>query len=303
MRGDASRVEYTRRLNRVIDHIDAHLDETLELATLAEVAHFSPFHFHRLFAAWRGETLGEYVRRRRLEVAATRLAAQPRVAVLTVALTVGFGSGEAFARAFKERFGTSPSAWRRAPDRSPGQVDRKRDQDDMDPKVDDERFRGHEEFPMTVKLVDREPVRIAFVRYVGPYGPPLGAFWGRTVMPWIAREGLEGRPMYGISHDNPGVTAPDKCRADAGVEVDEDYVATGDAQVTVIPGGRYATTRFHGTALTIHEAWEGMMREWLPSSGLQLDARPMFEYYGPGMRHDAATGTFECDITIPVAPL
>ena len=57
-------------MHGVLEHIDRHLDESLELATLAEVAHFSSFHFHRLFSAWMGETLGDYLRRRRLEVAA-----------------------------------------------------------------------------------------------------------------------------------------------------------------------------------------------------------------------------------------
>ena len=84
-------------MHRVVEHVDRHLDAELDLATLADVAHFSPFHFHRLFAAWMGETLGDYVRRRRLEVAATRLAAQPRVPVLQIALSTGFGSSEAFA--------------------------------------------------------------------------------------------------------------------------------------------------------------------------------------------------------------
>ncbi len=69
------------------------------------MAHFSPFHFHRLFAAWTGETLGDYLRRRRVEQAALRLRSQPRLSVLEAALGVGFGSGEAFARAFRQHFG------------------------------------------------------------------------------------------------------------------------------------------------------------------------------------------------------
>jgi AraC-like DNA-binding protein len=85
-------------MHRVLEHIDRHLDETLELETLAAVANFSPFHFHRLFAAWMGETLGEYLRRRRLEMAALRLITQPDTPVLHVALSVGFASAEAFAR-------------------------------------------------------------------------------------------------------------------------------------------------------------------------------------------------------------
>ncbi len=99
-------------MHRVLEHIDKQLDQPLDLETLAKVAHFSPFHFHRLFSAWMGETLGDYLRRRRVEIAATRLVSQPRVRVLLVALSVGFGSAEAFARAFKTRFGCSPTLWR-----------------------------------------------------------------------------------------------------------------------------------------------------------------------------------------------
>ena len=52
-------------MHAVIEYIDRHLDENLDLATLADVAHFSAFHFHRLFHALQGEPLGDYVRRRR----------------------------------------------------------------------------------------------------------------------------------------------------------------------------------------------------------------------------------------------
>src|SRR5260370_33568700 len=87
-----SRAEYVARMHRVLEYIDRQLDQPLELETLAKVANFSSFHFHRLFTAWFGETLGDYVRRRRLETAALRLGAQPRLPVRQVALSVGLGS-------------------------------------------------------------------------------------------------------------------------------------------------------------------------------------------------------------------
>ncbi|HEV2028898.1 MAG TPA: AraC family transcriptional regulator [Candidatus Dormibacteraeota bacterium] len=111
-----------------VEYIDRELDQQLELDTLAKVANFSSFHFHRLFTAWIGETLGDYVRRRRLEVAALRLVAQPGLAVLQVALSVGFGSTEAFARAFKIRFGSTPTAWREAQRSNRDQLKSKLDQ-------------------------------------------------------------------------------------------------------------------------------------------------------------------------------
>jgi len=115
-------------MHRVLQHIDDHLDAQLELDSLAAVANFSPFHFHRLFTACMGETVGDYTRRRRLEMAAQRMVAQPRVPVTQVALSVGFGSSEAFARAFKARFGSSPTGWRDAELSKQYQVNRKLDQ-------------------------------------------------------------------------------------------------------------------------------------------------------------------------------
>jgi AraC family transcriptional regulator len=50
-------------------------------------------------------------------------------------------------------------------------------------------------------------------------------------------------------------------------------------------------------------AWNELLREWLPSSGMQLDARPCFEYYPKEAQYDSTTGKLECDICIPVAPL
>ena len=300
-----SRSEYERRIHRVLAHIDAHLDEPLALETLASVAHFSPFHFHRLFTAWCGETLGDYLRRRRLEVGALRLLSQPQLAVLDVALGVGFGSGEAFARAFKQRFGASPSEWRAArKDRKHDQAERKSDQAATDGSADDGFPRNpFVEEPMNVTLVDRAPVEVAYYRYTGPYGPGVGRFWFEQVAPWMDANGLMGRVRYGVSHDDPGITDADKCRYDACVELAPGTVVTGQPMRTTLAGGRYACTRFEGTVDTINEAWRRLLRGWLPQSGLQLDARPFLEHYPVDTTYDPATGVFDCKLCIPVSPL
>jgi AraC family transcriptional regulator len=299
-----SRSEYTARFHRVVEHIDRHLDETLDLETLAGVANFSPFHFHRLFSAWMGETVGEYLRRRRLEIAAQRLISQPAVPVLQVALSVGFGSTEAFARAFKSRFGLTPSSWRTAKDRNPGQVDRKPDQAAAIARRDDELTNTSvQEASMDVKLIDRKPTTVAYLRHVGPYGPDLSRFWQETVYPWMATNHLLDRPRYGISLDDPGITAPEKCRYDAAVEVEPDFVGAGQHVKTSIPGGKYAAATFTGTADEIGDAWMALLRDWLPGSGLQLDARPLFEYYPTDATMDHETGRFQCEICIPVTKL
>jgi AraC family transcriptional regulator len=297
-------------MHRVLAHIDEQLDQPLDLETLAAVAHFSPFHFHRLFSAWMGETLGDYLRRRRVEIAATRLVAQPRVRVLQVALSVGFGSAEAFARAFKTRFGCSPTLWRlqqsalRSAKSNPGQAKRNIDQVlPQDLAKNDAVHHPSLEASMKVELIDRQPTTVAYLRHVGPYGAPIMTFWLETVYPWMVTSGLLQQPRYGISHDDPTITAPQQCRYDAGCEVPPALTTLGNALKTTIPGGKYAALSFKGTIADIEHAWIGMLRDWLPSSGLQLDGRIMFEYYPQDSSYDPATGVFDCKLCVPVVPL
>ena len=306
-----SRSEYESRIHRVLAHIDEHLDQQLDLATLAEVAHFSPFHFHRIFSAWMGETFGDYLRRRRIEVAAMRLAAQPRTRILNIALSVGFGSAEAFARTFKSRFGCSPTAWReqqvsqRIENSNSSQINSKHGQTVQTPFAEHETSRNpNQEIIMKVTIIDRQPATIAYLRHLGPYGEPIARFWQEVYVPWAVMNKLGAdHARYGISYDDPSITAPEQCRYDACAEVSPDFMATGGALKSTIPGGKYAVLNFRGTVEQVGEAWAALLRDWLPSSGLQLDGRPCFEYYPKGSGRDCETGAFECDICIPVVPL
>lgn len=297
---NAGRAEYQRRMHRVQAHIDAHLSEPLGLATLAAVANFSPFHFHRLFAAWMGETLADYVRRRRLQVAAVRLATQPRLQVLPAALAVGFGSAEAFSRAFRAHFGASPSAWRAA-QRKNGQVVRNPGQAESAAGDDDGGTMNTP--PQDVRLLDLPAQRVVYLRQRGPYGPPVSRFWSEVVGPWLVLHGRLGRTCYGLSHDDPGVTRPEDCRYDAGVALVDGDNPGRDELVAELPGGRYAVCRFDAPLEQIGAAWNRLLRDWLPGTGLQLDGRPCFERYGPDASVDPVTGHMRCEICIPVAPL
>jgi AraC family transcriptional regulator len=293
-------------MHAVIEHIDRNPGDRLDLATLAGIAHFSPFHFHRLFHALVGEPLGDYVRRRRLEVAAVRLRAQPAVPVLQIALGVGFGSAEAFTRAFRARFGAAPTVYRKS---KIDQVKRKRGKAAGKPgQANDRAGRDHgtssqKEIRMNVKLVDREPVHVAYLRHTGEYGPAIGKFWMKTVAPWMATNNLFGRERFGISLDDASVSKPDQLRYDACVASPEGEVLSGKPQHKVIPGGRYAALTFEGTSAEIPRAWDALLRDWLPKSGLQLDSRPFFEYYPVHGTYDPKTGRFSCEICVPVSPL
>lgn len=104
---------YTRklaRLRKVANHVDANLGQSLCLNDLAEIAHLSRFHFERVFNDYSGETPLARVRRLRLELALRRIEAGQARSLLDLALESGYGSAEAFSRAFRAQHGLPPSA-------------------------------------------------------------------------------------------------------------------------------------------------------------------------------------------------
>ncbi|MGK4007354.1 GyrI-like domain-containing protein [Sorangium sp. So ce1036] len=314
-----SRAEYEKRVNRVIDHIQAHRAEELSLEELAGVAAFSPFHFHRVFKSITGENLREFIQRVRLETAAGHLTLRPHADVLEIALENGFSSASAFARAFKERFGMSASAWRnggaqaskaRQADRKPGEVVRKPGKaaacaPGQDGSSSGTGARDDEEEIMDVAVKALPSYHVAYIRSVGPYGPngSVGEAW-RRLMRWASARDLwtVDRICLGIAHDNPHVTEPAKCRHDAAIVIPEGFKTGGDVNVTDVAGGKYATSAFVGDARMIGVAWDRLFGEWLPQSGYQPDHRPCFELY-QGEFQDPKINGFRCELCLPVRPL
>lgn len=153
---------------------------------------------------------------------------------------------------------------------------------------------------MRIDIAERSPVRVAYLRYTGPFGEPLGRFWRAKVAPWLADHGLLDCPRYGVTLDDVSQTPPEKCRYDACVELPPG-LSLPDAPETMLAGGRYAITHFKGTGANIGAAWEDFMREVLADPARHLDpARPPFEHYPRGALYDARTGVFACELCLPV---
>ncbi|MFC9943320.1 AraC family transcriptional regulator [Streptomyces pratensis] len=100
------------RLNQAMEHIESHLDQPIDVAGLARISVTSEYHFRRMFSALAGLPLSEYVRRRRLTLAGAEVLAGERT-LLDIATRYGYGSGEAFARAFRTMHGVGPGEARR----------------------------------------------------------------------------------------------------------------------------------------------------------------------------------------------
>ena len=106
------KTDYLPAVQSAIEYIESHLSEDLLSQMIASQIGFSQYHFHRIFTALVGESVKDYLRKRRLSVAADELR-RSNTAILTIALRCGFDSQEAFTRAFGKVFGTTPGAYRR----------------------------------------------------------------------------------------------------------------------------------------------------------------------------------------------
>lgn len=316
--------EYTARINRVLDHIERHLAEALTLDELARVASFSPFHFHRIFRALRGETLASFIQRLRLERAASQLIHNPRKTVTEVALDCGFSSPSVFARAFRAQFGTSASEWRSAGGASkPGEADRKDGQANR--KACEERFElssylhperhrmtwriemNEKKLTAEVKVEELPELEVVYLRHVGPYqgdAALFGRLWGR-LLNWAIPRGLFRPPettMLTVYHDDPEITEGEKLRLSVCLSVPRETLAEGEVGRMTVAGGRYAVARFELRSDQFGDAWNAVYGAWLPQSGYQPDDRPPFEVCRNNPE-EHPEGKHLVDICVPVRPL
>jgi len=274
----ATLADYKARLLRVLVHIQQHLDEPLGIDELARIACFSSFHFHHVFTGMMGESLKEHVRRLRLERAATHLKLGSRP-VTEVALDAGFESHEAFTRAFKSSYGLPPTKYRSQ--RSTMLEPRARSGIHFRTSFTPRNFRTSQSGAksMNVQIKTLEPMRVAFIRHVGPYGE-VGPTWDKLTTQ-LGRDGwLAGKiMMLGICHDDPDVTPQQKIRYDACVTVDAQFQPSGEIGVQTVAGGSYAMTTHFGPYNKLGETYSALLGQWLPRSGRELRKAPCFEVY------------------------
>ena len=175
------RAEYTARINRVTDYIELNISKDLSLKEIADVAHFSPFHFHRIFTAIVGETLNGFIKRLRLEKAAAMLLQNPTNSITEITFECGFSSSSAFARAFQEYFQMSASKWRTSGSsgysKGSKPVSNIRQDfdvylyytDSMKKQTWRVEMKPNKEMIANIEVKDMPEMHVAYIRHIGPY--------------------------------------------------------------------------------------------------------------------------------------
>jgi AraC family transcriptional regulator len=275
----ATRSFYVVAVQRTLDALAARLDDAVSLTELADQAALSPFHFHRVFRGMVGETPLGLLRRLRLERAAWQLATTAR-AVVAIAFDAGFETHEAFSRAFRDAYGSSPSGFR---DRRTRRVDLASPSGvHYSPTGQAPGFipRDSGGTAMLVDVVSQPAQRVAALSHHGPYNQ-IGEAFARLgevagSAGWLARPGFA---MVAVYYDDPESVAPDELRSDAGLVVPAGIALPSPLVERMLPAGRYARTEHAGSYAGLGDTWARFMGEWLPASGHRIRAGVSYECY------------------------
>ena len=281
------------QMQKVTYYIENHLDDELDVDKLAKVAGYSTFHFCRIFKIHIGESAISYATRLKLERAAGELTFGKK-SMIEVALDAGYQTPTGFLKAFKKRFGTTPTEYKSGTDVL---LDR------------------YKEIKMnTPKIVEREAVDVVFVRELGDYNVSSKKAWDKLSAQMNGLEekfkktppqcemtlGIGKAEAFGICHDDPQIADEKNIRYDAALawstkEVKE--LKKYGFETKSIVGGRYAMVFYKGVSNS-EESWYGLYR-WIEENGYSCRDEPSFEKYLNGAT-ETDENNFETEIYVPI---
>jgi len=266
--------QYEQRLLGVIDYIYEHIDGELDVNALADVACMSSYHFHRIYREFAGETINVTVRRMRLLKAAAYLV-RSDLSQQQIAKQVGYGSVEAFNRAFSRHYRETPNQYRIA--RATKQVTM------LYPKSDKEYKTMYQ-----VEQHTTPALSLIAIDHSGDYMQIGQAFEKLSMM--AGKLGLvnDKTRYFGIYYDDPKTVKTDELRSKACITVDLTTLPKEhEFEVMSIPTSNSVSLLFKGDYPELEKPYDWLFGEYLPSSQYQLKDFPPFEEYLNDLREVA----------------
>lgn len=316
---DKSRQEYIARINRVTDYIEKHLNEEITLDKIAQIACFSPFHFHRIFSTLTAETITIFIQRKRIEKAAQQLRNEWNISISEIAYNCGFGSAAHFSRTFRKYFGLTAKEFRES-DKAVyaqdglyfsknGQVVSKINQQSPDFKrqlcSDNLNQFNHSNFIIMdtkIEIKEMPELNVVYCRHTGQFNQIGKAY--EKLMKWAGPRGLLNFPVtktITVYHDDPTITAIEQVRQSACITVDKDVKVDSEFGKMKLESGKYAVGHFEIDEKGFEKAWNTMCL-WFTESGYQPRDGYPYELYYNSPEEDSKR-IFVLDICIPVKML
>ena len=255
--------DYVQRINKVVAYINNHLDETLELKTLANEAALSDFHFHRIFKALKGEAIGGYITRLRLEATA-RLLRYTALTIEEIAFNIGYETTASLSKAFKKQYDISPIEYRT----------------NKDTYIMKKEIINPDLALKVPKIVTLEPKNLIYVALTGAYGSldygkAYEQLWAVIKAQKLFTKGIE--PIC-ISYDDPKITEGSLQRSDVCLAIHKPATPQEEVSCKTLAGGKYAVFFYQGSYENLSQVYDTAVR-WVIDHQYTLREEPFFEKY------------------------
>lgn len=278
---------YRKAIARVLAYIDCHRESTLDLDSMAKVARVSKYHFHRVFKAYMGISLGQYVKLKRLETGMWKLI-HTENNTLDIALDSGYENHPAFSRAFKKEMGCSPQDFKKQ-----FLKDRKLALSSL-----------HDNPPTFLGFTELPTIKILFMRRQGSYHKAAVLAWDDLVAD-LADASIHPDHLvfYGIAQDDPHAEGIDKAdiRFDVGVAMTDEIqqkVLELSATVGELLGGKFAVFLHRGAMDRLPDSYHFIYGTWIFDNNVRLrNQRPFIKYRNPLALKDQPP---EAEIYLPI---
>ncbi|MCT4637882.1 MAG: AraC family transcriptional regulator [Bacteroidales bacterium] len=246
---------YQAKINRVYDFLHQHRFQSYSLNQLSQIANISPFHFHRIFKALSGETIGEYIIRLKLE-AACKLLKHTKNNISQIAYDVGFETPAGLSKAFKKRYNISPTKFRISNSIY-----------ETLPPINKEYLDIHE--PV---ILDLKEQIVAYSRYIGSYQNIDYADSFNKLEEFFTENNLWCDNCYqiGICYDDPDITAEQLCRYDICMSTDKTFAPNNSIGKMIIPAGKFAVFTHCGSLSDIEKTYNTIYGKWLLNSPYEV---------------------------------
>lgn len=255
--------DYVQRINKVVAYINNHLDETLDLKTLANEAALSDFHFHRIFKALKGEAIGGYITRLRLEATA-RLLRYTALTIEEIAFNIGYETPASLSKAFKKQYGISPTEYRT----------------NKDTYIMKKEIINPDLALKAPKIVILEPKNLIYVALTGAYGSldygkAYEQLWAVIKAQKLFTKGIES---ICISYDDPKITEGSLQRSDVCLAIHKPATPQEEVSCKTLAGGKYAVFFYQGSYENLSQVYDTAVR-WVIDRQYTLREEPFFEKY------------------------
>ena len=255
--------DYVQRINKVVAYINNHLDETLDLKTLANEAALSDFHFHRIFKALKGEAIGGYITRLRLEATA-RLLRYTALTIEEIAFNIGYETPASLSKAFKKQYGISPTEYRT----------------NKDTYIMKKEIINPDLALKAPKIVTLEPKNLIYVALTGAYGSldygkAYEQLWAVIKAQKLFTKGIES---ICISYDDPKITEGSLQRSDVCLAIHKPAIPQEEVSCKTLAGGKYAVFFYQGSYENLSQVYDTAVR-WVIDQQYRLREEPFFEKY------------------------